>query len=128
MPCPYRKPKSRDAVIAAILDQYQPGTDDMVLKNLLGITSREEMEAAETAELWRAEEQLLEEVEQDQSFTAEDIRAMTASFAWFLTLSLGAGLLAPLFRRPLAWRILDSLVFLTMWGIALSLIRGAMAG
>jgi L-lysine exporter family protein LysE/ArgO len=53
---------------------------------------------------------------------------MTASFAWFLTLSLGAGLLAPLFRRPLAWRILDSLVFLTMWGIALSLIRGAMAG
>jgi L-lysine exporter family protein LysE/ArgO len=54
--------------------------------------------------------------------------AMSASFAWFLTLSLGAGLLAPLFRRPLAWRILDSLVFLTMWGIALSLIRGAMAG
>ena len=35
--------------------------------------------------------------------------AMTASFAWFLVLSLGAGLLAPLFRHPLAWRILDTL-------------------
>ena len=48
--------------------------------------------------------------------------AMTASFAWFFTLSLGAGLLAPLFLRPLAWRILDTLVFLTMWSIALSLL------
>ncbi|HEY7746881.1 MAG TPA: Fic family protein [Desulfuromonadales bacterium] len=55
-------------------DQYEPGSDGTVLRNLLGITSREEMEIAETAALWRAQEQLLGEVEQDQSFTAQDIR------------------------------------------------------
>jgi len=54
--------------------------------------------------------------------------AMTASFAWFFILSLGAGLLAPLFRRPISWRILDSLVFLTMWSIALSLVWGELSG
>lgn len=54
--------------------------------------------------------------------------AMTASFTWFFALSLGAGLLAPLFRRPIAWRILDSLVFLTMWSIGLSLVWGEVSG
>ncbi len=48
--------------------------------------------------------------------------AMTASFLWFFALSLGAGLLAPLFRKPLAWRFLDGFVCLTMWGIAISLL------
>lgn len=55
-------------------DQYEPGSDGMVLKNLLGITTRERLEIAETAELWLAEEQLLGEIEQDQVFTAQDIR------------------------------------------------------
>jgi len=55
-------------------DQYEPGSEGMVLRNLPGITTRQEMEIAETAALWRAQEQLLEEVEQDQSFTAQDIR------------------------------------------------------
>jgi len=57
-------------------DQFEPGSDRAVLKNLLGITTREKMETAETAELWLAEDQLLEKVEQDQSFTAQDIRDM----------------------------------------------------
>ncbi len=48
--------------------------------------------------------------------------AMTASFLWFFSLSLGAGLLAPLFRKPLAWRFLDGLVCLSMWAIALGLL------
>jgi L-lysine exporter family protein LysE/ArgO len=48
--------------------------------------------------------------------------AISASFAWFFSLSLGARLLAPLFRRPLAWRVLDSAVCLTMWSIAVSLV------
>lgn len=48
--------------------------------------------------------------------------AMTASVIWFFSLSLGAGLLAPLFRRSLAWRFLDGFVCLTMWGIAFSLL------
>ena len=48
--------------------------------------------------------------------------AILASFVWFFSLSLGARLLEPLFRRPVAWRVLDSLVCLTMWCIAASLV------
>jgi L-lysine exporter family protein LysE/ArgO len=48
--------------------------------------------------------------------------AVLASFAWFLMLGMGAPKLAPLFRDPRAWRLLDSLVCLMMWGIALSLV------
>ncbi|HEY5672353.1 MAG TPA: LysE family transporter [Malonomonas sp.] len=48
--------------------------------------------------------------------------AITASILWFFCLSLGAGMLAPLFRKPAAWRTLDLLVALTMWGIALTLL------
>ena len=52
--------------------------------------------------------------------------AVTASFVWFFSLSLGGRALAPLFTRPLTWRILDGLVCLTMWTIAGSLLRGAL--
>jgi L-lysine exporter family protein LysE/ArgO len=48
--------------------------------------------------------------------------AITASFLWFFSLSLGAGMLAPIFRKKSAWRILDGVVCLTMWGIAVSLL------
>jgi len=48
--------------------------------------------------------------------------AICASVLWFFSLSFGAALLAPVFRRPLAWRCLDGLVCLTMWGIACSLL------
>ena len=57
-------------------DQYEPGSDNTVLKNLLGITTRKELEAIETEQLWIAEEKLLEQVEQDQSFTIKDLCAM----------------------------------------------------
>ncbi|ADU61083.1 MAG: LysE/ArgO family amino acid transporter [Pseudodesulfovibrio sp.] len=53
--------------------------------------------------------------------------AVAASTVWFMALSLGGGLLAPLFRRPVTWRVLDSLVCLTMWTIAASLIRSTLA-
>ncbi|ORJ53699.1 Fic/DOC family protein [Geothermobacter hydrogeniphilus] len=56
--------------------QYEPGSNGRVLKNLLGISSLDELEVAETAELWFAEEKLLAEVRHDQSFTAQDICAM----------------------------------------------------
>jgi L-lysine exporter family protein LysE/ArgO len=48
--------------------------------------------------------------------------AVSASTLWFLSLSLGGQMLAPLFRKPIAWRVLDSLVCATMWTIAGSLI------
>jgi L-lysine exporter family protein LysE/ArgO len=40
------------------------------------------------------------------------------SFLWFFSLSLGARWLAPLFRRPVSWRVLDGLVCLMMWTLA----------
>ncbi|OIQ49809.1 Arginine exporter protein ArgO [Pseudodesulfovibrio hydrargyri] len=49
--------------------------------------------------------------------------AFAASFTWFLCLSLGGQVLAPLFSRDLTWRILDGAVCLTMWSIAASLVR-----
>ena len=51
--------------------------------------------------------------------------AICASFVFFFSLGYGAGLLAPVFARPNAWRVLDSCVGLIMWAIALLLISGA---
>lgn len=48
--------------------------------------------------------------------------AISASTMWFISLSLGGQVLAPVFQKQLSWRILDTLVWLTMWSIALSLI------
>ncbi|WP_428035058.1 LysE/ArgO family amino acid transporter [Amphritea sp.] len=46
------------------------------------------------------------------------------SFIWFFSLSLGARWLAPLFRKPLNWRILDGTVCLMMWTLAGLLLSG----
>ncbi|KGJ09257.1 LysE/ArgO family amino acid transporter [Paracoccus sphaerophysae] len=48
--------------------------------------------------------------------------AMSGSFLFFFALGYGARLLAPVFARPLAWRVLDGLVALVMWSIAAALI------
>ena len=48
--------------------------------------------------------------------------AIAGSFVFFILLGFGARLLAPLFARPKAWRVLDGLVGATMWAIAISLI------
>lgn len=48
--------------------------------------------------------------------------AASGSLIWFFALGYGARLLSPLFARPRAWQILDILIGLTMWGIALSLL------
>ncbi len=48
--------------------------------------------------------------------------AVSASTLWFISLSLGGQMLAPLFRKQLSWRILDTLVCATMWTIAGSLV------
>ncbi|MDU8912892.1 LysE/ArgO family amino acid transporter [Aestuariicoccus sp. MJ-SS9] len=50
--------------------------------------------------------------------------AMAASFAFFFALGYGARALAPVFARPVAWRVLDVLVGLVMWTIAWSLVAG----
>ncbi len=50
------------------------------------------------------------------------VGAMTGSFLFFFSLGYGARLLAPLFARPLAWRILDAGVGVVMWTIAATLV------
>jgi L-lysine exporter family protein LysE/ArgO len=47
--------------------------------------------------------------------------AMLASVLWFSALGFGARRLAPVFALPNAWRVLDGLIALTMWSIAVSL-------
>lgn len=53
--------------------------------------------------------------------------AVTASFVWFFSLSLGGKMLTPLFAKKSAWRILDTFVGITMWVIALSVLKGLFA-
>ncbi len=50
--------------------------------------------------------------------------AVAASFAFFFSLGYGARLLQPLFARPGAWVILDSLVGVLMWSLALGIALG----
>ncbi|WP_102957836.1 LysE/ArgO family amino acid transporter [Mangrovicella endophytica] len=50
------------------------------------------------------------------------VGAATASFMWFFGLGYGARWLAPLFASPLAWRILDALIAVTMTVLAASLL------
>lgn len=48
--------------------------------------------------------------------------ALTMSFLWFFTLAYGSALLAPLFKKPITWRILNVAIFLVMWSIAFKLL------
>jgi len=48
--------------------------------------------------------------------------AVTASFVFFFSLGYGARVLAPLFRRPVSWRVLDVGVGAVMWSIAAGLV------
>ena len=55
--------------------------------------------------------------------TAFALGAMIASFVFFFSLGYGARLLAPLFARPVAWRILDGIIALVMAAIAINLLK-----
>lgn len=48
--------------------------------------------------------------------------AALGSLVFFFSLGYGARYLAPLFRRPLSWRVLDTVIGLTMWVIAYKLL------
>ncbi|KAF0814428.1 Arginine exporter protein ArgO [Andreprevotia sp. IGB-42] len=49
--------------------------------------------------------------------------AVSFSFIWFFALAFGASKLTPLFKKPVAWRILDILIAIMMFAIAWSLIK-----
>ncbi|MFG6582278.1 LysE/ArgO family amino acid transporter [Sulfitobacter sp. 1A12779] len=50
------------------------------------------------------------------------IGAVLASFLFFFSLGYGARLLAPLFARPRSWQVLDAIIAVTMWAIAIKLL------
>ncbi|MBX9908440.1 MAG: hypothetical protein K2Z25_06980 [Beijerinckiaceae bacterium] len=54
------------------------------------------------------------------------IGAASASFARFASWGFGARFLAPLFARPVAWRILDLAIGVLMLALATSLLRGTL--
>lgn len=50
--------------------------------------------------------------------------ATTASALWFFSLALGAAKLAPWLAKPVTWRVIDFLVALMMFSVAVQLILG----
>ncbi len=53
--------------------------------------------------------------------------AILASTLWFICLSLGGRMLAPVFKKQISWRILDTMVCATMWVLAISLLMNGIA-
>lgn len=51
--------------------------------------------------------------------------AILASFCFFTALGYGARILSPIFGRAGAWRVLDAVIALTMWALALKLVLRA---
>ncbi len=51
------------------------------------------------------------------------IGAVTASFVFFYGLGYGARLLGPIMQSPRAWRVLDVVIALVMWALALKLLN-----
>jgi L-lysine exporter family protein LysE/ArgO len=48
--------------------------------------------------------------------------AATASFVWFFALGYGARLLIPVFRKPIAWKVLDVGIGCVMWLLAFKIL------
>ncbi|WNZ57397.1 LysE/ArgO family amino acid transporter [Microbulbifer sp. MKSA007] len=48
--------------------------------------------------------------------------ACSASLLWFTLLSVGGSMMQPLFKNPRTWQVLDVLVGIMMWTIAISLL------
>ena len=51
-------------------DQYEEGSDGLVLKNLLSINAKQAIDEAETRELYRATDELTEIHDQNHRFTS----------------------------------------------------------
>lgn len=67
--------------------QYEPGSHRRVLRNLLGITRKREMDRTELEEQLRAMAELVDRYDRNHQFTADDIRGihrvwLGAVFAW----------------------------------------------
>ena len=79
--------KGRYSTSGLVEDQYMPGSDGKVLKNLLNITTRQEIERVETELLFEVTDQLLDEFDKDHRFSANDLleihrRWLGSVYAW----------------------------------------------
>jgi len=54
--------------------------------------------------------------------------AVLGSLLWFFALGFGARLLQPVFARPSAWRVLDAVIAVVMWALAVSLLISTARG
>jgi len=68
--------QGRYATSGLVEDQYMPGSDGKVLKNLRNITTRREIERIETERLFEVTDQFLDEFDKNRRFSAEDISEM----------------------------------------------------
>jgi len=57
-------------------EAYEPGSNEQVLKNFLGVKDKSIIEQLEARELMRAEQEIFSMYEQTSRFTAQDISAM----------------------------------------------------
>ena len=65
--------KGRYSTSGLVEDQYMPESDGKVLKNLLNITTRQEIERVETELLFEVTDQLLDEFDKNRRFSADDL-------------------------------------------------------
>lgn len=68
-----KKDKSRYDTSGLIEGQFEPGSGRRVLKNLLGIKRKREMDQIEGREQWRALDDLVHIYGKDHRFTADDV-------------------------------------------------------
>jgi len=59
-----------------IEDQYEKGSKNRVLKNLLHTKSKQQIDEVETRELYRATDEMVGTYDQEHRFTADDICSM----------------------------------------------------
>jgi len=70
------KKQGRYSTSGLVEDQYMPGSVGQVLKNRLNITTKDEIDRTETELLFEVTEQLLDELDINQCFSADDIMQM----------------------------------------------------
>src|SRR5574341_725656 len=71
-----KKEQSRYDTSGLIEGQFEPGSGNRVLKNLLGIKRKREIDQVETRELLRAQDELVDIYGEDHRFRSADIRKM----------------------------------------------------
>ncbi len=67
------KKQGRYSTSGLVEDQYMPGSNGKVLRNLLDITTQEEIDRVETEQLFEITDQLLDEFDKNRRFSTDDL-------------------------------------------------------